>query len=48
MMKDFEELLNQEVEYDGTKVDLKDVPQTIEPAILETFILADLIIDEEF
>jgi hypothetical protein len=46
-MQQFNELLDDEVEFTGTMVDLKDIPPTIEPAILEVLILADLITDEE-
>jgi len=46
-MKEFEELLNGEVDFDGAKIDFKDIPSTIEPALLEVLILADLIIEED-
>jgi hypothetical protein len=42
---DFEKLLDEEIEYRGPKIDLKDIPQTVEPAILEVLILADLIVE---
>ena len=45
-IKDFNDLLNEEVEYAGTKIDFKDIPTGIEAAVLETFIIADLIIEE--
>ena len=41
------ELLAGEVEFNGTKIGLADVPQSIEPAVMEVFILADLIKEEE-
>jgi len=43
----FEELLEDEFEYAGPKIDLKDIPQAVEPSILEAFITCDLIIDSE-
>lgn len=45
-LKDFEALLDEEVEFKGPKIDLKDVPQTVEPSILENLIIADLIVEE--
>ena len=42
---DFEEILDEEFEYSGPKIDLKDIPQSVEPSILEAFITADLIIE---
>jgi hypothetical protein len=44
--KDFEALLEEEFEYQGPKIDFKDIPQNIEPSILEALIAADLIIEE--
>ncbi len=46
-LEDFEELLDGTVEYKGTKVELKHIPDNIESSVLETFVLADLIIDED-
>lgn len=43
----FKELLDEEVNLDGHKIKLEDIPQEIEPTILEAFIVADLIMDEE-
>jgi len=45
--KDFEELLEEEVEYNGPKIDLKDIPEQIEPSVLEILIVAGLIIDTD-
>ena len=36
-VKDFEDILEQEYTYEGAKIDYKDTPETIEPAILEAF-----------
>lgn len=44
---EFEELLDGSTEFNGAKIDFKDIPESIEPAMLEVFILADLIIDED-
>ncbi len=46
-IKDFEVLLEEEVEYKGPKIDLKDIPEQIEPSVLESLIISDLIIDNE-
>lgn len=46
-VEDFEVLLEEKVEYKGPKIDLKDIPEQIEPSILENLITADLIIDSE-
>jgi hypothetical protein len=44
-LKDFEDLLNEEIEFRGPKIDLKDIPQTIEPSVLEVLITSNLIIE---
>lgn len=44
-MKEFESLLDEEITFSGPKIDLKDIPQTIEPSLLETLISANLIIE---
>lgn len=46
-VQDFEDILEQEYTYNGAKIDYKDIPETIEPAILEAFMTADLIIDSD-
>lgn len=46
-MVELEELLNDKVEFQGTKIDFKDIPDTIEPSLLEVFIIADLIIEDQ-
>ena len=46
-MEEFNELLNGEVTFDGARIDFKDIPPSIEPAVLEVLILADLIIEDE-
>ena len=46
-MEEFNELLDGEVDFQGAMIDLKDIPATIEPAILEVLILADLIVEDE-
>ena len=46
-MKELESLLAEEVEINGTKVDFKDIPPTIEPSLMELLIIADLIIEDE-
>jgi len=45
-MKDFEALLNENIDYCGPKIDFKDIPETIEPSVLEVLITTDLIIEE--
>jgi len=46
-MVDFEELLDTEATLENTsKIVFKDIPQSIEPSILEVLILADLIIED--
>jgi len=45
--KEFNALLDEEIEYKpGPKIALQDIPEQIEPAVLEILIIADLIIDE--
>lgn len=46
-MEQFNDLLEEEIDFEGTKVNLKDIPPQIEPAILEALILADLIVEED-
>lgn len=46
-MVDFNELLNGEVKFEGARIDFKDIPPAVEPAVLEVLILADLIIEDE-
>ena len=43
----FKELLDEEVKFDGHKIKLGDIPQEIEPSVLEAFIAVDLINEEE-
>ena len=45
--KDFEALLDEEIEYKGPKIDLKDIPEQVEPSVLEILIVAGLIIDTD-
>ena len=44
-VKEFESVLDNEVEFGGMKIYLKDVPETIEPSILETLIQTKMIIE---
>jgi len=44
--KEFEAFLDEEFEFEGSQIDLKDIPETVEPSVLESFIAANLIIDE--
>ncbi len=46
-LKEFEELLESEAEFEGAKIDFKDIPQNVEPKVLEVLILCDLIIEDE-
>lgn len=46
--KEFNALLDEEIEYKpGPKIALQDIPEQVEPAVLEILIIADLIIDTE-
>jgi len=45
-IKDFEELLDEEINFQGPKIDLKDIPPTIESSFLEVLITADLLIED--
>ena len=45
-VKDFEDILDEDINFQGPKVAFKDIPQSIEPSILEALIVADLIIEE--
>jgi len=42
-LKDFEEILNEETTYDGATIDYKDIPDDIEPVVIEVLLLAGLI-----
>ncbi len=44
---DYKELLEDDIEYTGLKIDIKDVPDEIEPAVLESLLVANLITDTE-
>jgi len=46
-VKDFEALLDEEIEYKGPKIDLKDIPEQVEPSVLEILIVCGLIIDTD-
>jgi hypothetical protein len=46
-VKEFEELLEGTVVFEGTKINFGDIPASIDPATMECFILADLIVEEE-
>jgi len=46
-IKDFEALLDEEIEYKGPKIDLKDIPEQVEPSVLEILIVCGLIIDTD-
>jgi len=46
-IEEFENLLDEDVDFKGLKLDFKDIPESIEPSMLEPLILADLIIDKE-
>jgi len=46
-MKDFDSLLNENAEFQGTKIDLDDIPDNIEPFILEVLITTELIVESE-
>ncbi len=46
-LKEFEEILKQTVEFEGMKIDFKDLPENIETILMECLIIADLIIEEK-
>ena len=46
-VKEFESVLDEDVKFDGVKVEMKDIPETIEPSILETFLQTNMIIEKE-
>lgn len=46
-LKELNDILEQDTEFEGSKISVGDIPQNIEPFKIECFILADLIIDEE-
>ena len=45
-VKDFEELLDEDIDFRGPKIDLKDIPPTIEPSFLEVLITSNLLIED--
>ena len=45
--KDFEEILDEEVKYDGRKIKVEDIPDDIEPAVIEVLLIANLIDNQE-
>jgi hypothetical protein len=46
-IKDFGDLLEEDIKFDGPKVNFNDIPPTVEPSVLEALIVADLIIEEK-
>jgi len=47
-LTEFEQFLEGDVEFEGMKINFKDIPQqNIEPVMMECLILADLIIEEK-
>ena len=46
-LKDFEEILEEETTYDGATIDYKDIPDDIEPVVIEVLLSADLINEQE-
>ena len=42
-MRDFEELLKETTTYSGAKIDIKDIPDDIEPVVIEVLLLAGLV-----
>jgi hypothetical protein len=46
-LKQFNEILGQNTEFEGSKIGIGDIPEDIEPVKIECFILADLIIEED-
>jgi hypothetical protein len=46
-VKEFEDILNEDFNYKGTKIDFKNIPDEIEPSFLEILIVADLITEEQ-
>jgi len=45
-IKEFEEILDEETKFDGTKIDLKDIPDDIEPVVIEVLLSAGLISED--
>ena len=46
-VKDLEDILDEEFNYKGPRIDFKDIPAGIEATILEALIVANLIIEEQ-
>ena len=46
-LKDFEEILQEDIEYSGATIDYKDIPDDIEPVVVEVLLSAGLINEEE-
>lgn len=46
-IKDFDELLDRDVDFEGIKLDIKDIPEEIEPNVLEVLMRAGLLIEKE-
>jgi len=46
-IKEYNAILDDTIDFKGTKIGFKDIPPTIEPSMLEVLILADLIIEED-
>ena len=42
----FEEMLDEEVEFDGYKIKIDNLPEEIKPSFLNVFLIADIIIDD--
>jgi len=45
-IEDFEKLLLEDTEFNGTKIKLGELPPQIEPSLLEVFVILDLIVED--
>lgn len=46
-LKDFDDILTKETEYNGAKIDLEDIPDNIEPVVIEVLLSAGLVDKEK-
>lgn len=47
-LRDFEEILKEDVEYNGATIDYKDIPDDIEPVVIEVLLSAGLINEKDY
>jgi len=44
-LESFREILDETIEFEGHKINMDEIPNTIEPSVMEVFIITDLIME---